>query len=62
VHDRRDAAFHPPRWNVAELTDLLREFAAHGNVPIFNLEIGQGGEVSPEAVEMLRRAGQATGE
>ncbi len=62
VHDRRDAAFHPPRWNVAELADLLREFAAHGNVPIFNLEIGQGGEVSPEAVEMLRRAGQATGE
>jgi len=41
------------------LAEMLREFAAHGNVPIFNLEIGQQGELSPDAVEMLRRAGRA---
>jgi hypothetical protein len=59
VHDRRDAVFHPPRWNAAELAEMLRAFAAHGNVPIFNLEIGQQGELSPDAVEMLHRAGRA---
>jgi hypothetical protein len=59
VHDRRDAPFHPPRWNAAELAELLRAFAAYGNVPIFNLEIGQRGELSPDAIEMLRRAGRA---
>ena len=47
---------------MAELADLLREFAAHGNVPIFNLEIGQRGELSPDAVEMLHRAGRAAGD
>jgi len=59
VHDRRDAPFNPPRWQSPELAALLREFAAHGNVPIFNLEIGQRGELSPDSIEVLHRAGRA---
>ena len=59
VHDRRDAPFNPPRWESPELATLLRDFAAHGNVPIFNLEIGQRGELSPDSIEVLHRAGRA---
>ncbi len=59
VHDRRETRLTPPRWTAAELTDRLREFAAYGNVPIFNLEIGQRGELAPEAIQMLDRAGKA---
>lgn len=58
VHDRRDSPFHPPRWTAPELAHLLRGFAAHGNVPIFNLEIGQRGELSSTAIEVVHQAGR----
>jgi hypothetical protein len=60
VHTRRDAppgtARAQPRWTEAQLRDLLREFAAHGNVPIFNLEITQDGMVSDQTVDLLAAA------
>ncbi len=39
---------------------LLREFGipVPNGVPVFNLEIGQRGEVSPQAIEMLAGAGR----
>jgi hypothetical protein len=43
--------------DVAHDLQATAGLVAHGKVPIFNLEIGQRGELSPDAVEMLRRAG-----
>lgn len=55
-HFRADRAIGAPKWTTAQLTTLLREFAAHRNVPIFNVEIYQDGTVSPETVELFRQA------
>lgn len=56
LHLHRDAPLGQPRWSEVQLRDLLREFAAHGNVPIFNLEITQDGVVSTETVARLAAA------
>lgn len=54
VHGGRDTAPSGPRWNVDQLTELLKGFIAHKNVPIFNLEITQDGQLSPESVALFR--------
>jgi len=56
VHSQKDTDIGPPRWNVAQLAGLLREFIARNKVPIFNLEIYQEGALSPATVETFRRA------
>jgi hypothetical protein len=53
------AANTPPsalRWNAEQLTQLLRGFIEHRNVPIFNLEITQDGKLSPESIATLAEA------
>ncbi len=56
VHDKRDTTIGPPRWNIAQLADILRRYAALKNVPIFNCEIYQEGTISPQTVERFRAA------
>jgi hypothetical protein len=56
VHDRPDTDIGPPRWNAAQMADLLKGFKARGNVPLFNLEIYQEGTVSPATVRMFQEA------
>lgn len=56
VHLHRDTPIPSPKWNPEQLATLLGEFAAHRNVPIFNLAIYQDGTVSPESVELFRAA------
>jgi hypothetical protein len=62
VHSRRDTPLPRCRWTVPEITALLGAFAAHGNVPIFNLEITQDGVVPEATVEALAAAGVALAE
>jgi hypothetical protein len=38
------------------LTELLQGFIAHKNVPIFNLEITQDGELSAESLSVFQQA------
>jgi hypothetical protein len=38
------------------LTELLTGFIALKNVPIFNLEITQDGQLSPESLTVFRQA------
>jgi len=45
-----------PRWDAPRLAALLDAFAVCRNVPIFNLEVGQEGGLSPESVEIFRQA------
>lgn len=62
VHDKRDTTIGAPRWNIAQLAELLRRYAALKNVPIFNCEIYQEGTISPQTVETFAAAGaQALG-
>lgn len=55
-HFRKESPLDPPRWNAAQLTDLLQRFIACKNVPIFNLEITQDGQLSPRSIELFRHA------
>ena len=52
----------PPRWNSAQLRELLGAFARHGNVPIFNLEISQEGRVSDRTIDLFRQAQMPAGQ
>jgi hypothetical protein len=54
VHDRLNTAPSKPKWNADQLTQLLRGFIAHKNVPIFNLEITQDGHLSPVSVALFK--------
>jgi hypothetical protein len=54
VHDRLNIAPSKPKWNADQLTQLLRGFIAHKNVPIFNLEITQDGHLSPDSVALFK--------
>jgi hypothetical protein len=54
VHDRLNTAPSKPKWNADQLTQLLRGFIAHKNVPIFNLEITQDGHLSPDSVALFK--------
>lgn len=51
-----DRAIGPPRWTPDRLRALLDDFARHGNVPIFNLEIYQDGRVPPATIDLFRQA------
>ena len=55
AHTRRDTPLAGARWNAAQLTDLLKGFIAHKNVPIFNMEITQDGHLSPQSIELFRQ-------
>lgn len=55
-HFVRDRAIGAPRWDARQLTDLLRRFAEHRHVPIFNLEIHQEGTVSPGTIAVFQEA------
>ncbi len=56
VHASRDTPPSGPRWNADQLTELLKGFIAHKNVPIFNLEITQDGHLSPESIAVFTKA------
>ena len=56
VHTSRDTAPSGPRWNADQLTELLKGFIKHKNVPIFNLEITQDGQLSPESIQIFKEA------
>jgi hypothetical protein len=56
VHGSRDTPPSGPRWNADQLTELLKGFIAHKNVPIFNLEITQDGHLSPESIAIFQAA------
>jgi hypothetical protein len=56
IHYGRDQPLNPSKWTSEQLAPILKEFLAHRNVPIFNLEIYQEGEVSPASVEIIRVA------
>ena len=55
-HWKRDSEVGRPKWTAAEMSKLLSEFAARGNVPIFNLEIYQDGTCSAATIDVFRRA------
>jgi len=55
-HFTRNTPSSPPKWTVEELAALLDGFIARRNVPIFNLEITQDGQLSPQTVELFRQA------
>ena len=54
-HFRRDTPLPAPKWNVEQLSALLKNFVACRNVPIFNLEITQEGLVSPRTLELFEQ-------
>lgn len=56
VHARREAPPAGPHWNVDQLTGMLKGFIAHKNVPVFNLEITQDGQLSPQTIDLFRQA------
>jgi len=56
VHSRKNTDIGPPRWNAAQLAEMLKAFVARKNVPIFNLEIYQEGALSPASVENFKQA------
>jgi len=55
-HFRKNSPLDPPRRNAAQLTDLLQRFIACKSVPIFNLEITQDGQLSPQSIELFKEA------
>ncbi len=56
VHGSRDTPPSGPRWHANQLTGLINGFIAHRNVPIFNLEITQDGQLSPESIAIFKWA------
>ena len=60
LHTQRDSEISKSGWTAANLADLLRRSAALENVVMFNLEIYQGGSLSPATVELLRTAHEMT--
>ncbi len=56
VHGSRDTPPSGPRWNAGQLTELLKGFISHRNVPIFNLEITQDGQLSQESIGIFKAA------
>lgn len=59
VHGSRDTPPSGPRWNADQLTELLKGFIDHGNVPIFNLEITQDGHLSAETLRVFEQASRS---
>jgi hypothetical protein len=56
VHTAPNTPPSAPKWNVDQLTDLINGFIAHKNVPIFNLEITQDGQLSPQSITLFQEA------
>ena len=56
VHNAPNTPPSAPKWNADQLTDLIKGFIAHKNVPIFNLEITQDGQLSPQSLDIFRQA------
>jgi alpha-L-fucosidase len=56
VHAWKDTPLSAPKWNAAQLADLIRQFMAHKNVPIFNLEIAQDGQLSSQSIAVFKEA------
>ncbi len=50
----------PPRWNADQLSDLLVQFMAYRNVPIFNFEVTQEGLLNPENSRSVQRSDAAS--
>ena len=58
VHSRKETEVGRPHWTATQLASLLKDFAAHKNVPILNLEIYQDGRFSPASVQVFKDASQ----
>ncbi len=56
VHTSRNTPPSGPRWNADQLTGLIKGFIAYKNVPIFNLEITQDGQLSAESIAVFKQA------
>lgn len=56
VHNSLNTPPSAPKWNADQLTELLKGFIAHKNVPIFNLEITQDGQLSPQSLAIFKEA------
>ena len=56
VHNSLNTPPSSPKWNAEQLTELIKGFIAHKNVPIFNLEITQDGQLSPQSLDIFRQA------
>jgi hypothetical protein len=56
VHARKNTDIGQPRWSAAQFAELVKEFIARKNVPIFNLESYQEGALSPVSVETFKQA------
>ncbi|MEX1048156.1 MAG: alpha-L-fucosidase [Akkermansiaceae bacterium] len=54
IHRRPNAAPARPKWNATQLSELLRLFMANKNVPIFNLEVTQEGNLGAESIALFR--------
>ena len=56
VHKSRYTPPSGPKWNADQLTELCNGFIARKNVPIFNLEITQDGQLSPQSIALFQEA------
>jgi len=56
LHTSKNTPPSGPRWNADQLAELLKGFIALKNVPIFNLEITQDGQLSPQSLAVFRQA------
>ncbi|NLH16659.1 MAG: alpha-L-fucosidase [Phycisphaerae bacterium] len=56
VHTRKNTDIGPPRWNTVQMVEMLEQFIARKNVPIFNLEIYQEGKLSLATIELFKQA------
>lgn len=56
VHTSANTPPSAPKWTADQLTDLINGFITHKNVPIFNLEITQDGQLSAQSLDRFRQA------
>lgn len=55
-HFKKEEAIMPFRYTVQELATMIHDFAAYGNVPMFNLEIYQNGHMSENSIAVFEEA------
>ncbi len=58
LHRKPHTGPAPPRWNADQLSDMLVQFMAYRNVPIFNFEVTQEGLLNPETVALFKEVKQ----
>lgn len=56
IHTQRDQPVRGWQFSADTLRQMIQEFKAYKNVLIFNFEIYQEGTLSPESVEMFKKA------